>query len=215
MLISGTAEDENYVSAVTIKGVPLFMEGAQEKISFSEPLDLAQGPHTIEVEAKNLLGRTTRRNIVIHVDRQGPLITVEDLSFDAASSEKRPTLRGYVYDEAGIAKLIVNGRVVPIKRGPEVSFKEKLPHNADTVEVSAVDRLGNRTSARIDMNLSARRPKLPMLACAGSDMRGLLTSGLFSPKDTIPPRIFLKGWEDSDSQTVYMDKLYLDGHGRG
>ena len=71
VLISVAAEDENYVSLVTIKGVPLFMEGAQQQVSFSEPLELGQGLHTVEVETRNLMGRTTRRSVVIHVDRQG------------------------------------------------------------------------------------------------------------------------------------------------
>lgn len=33
-----------------------------------------------------------------------------------------------------------------------------------------------------------------------------------APKIRNPPRISLKGWADSDSETVYMDKVYLDGH---
>ena len=126
--------------------------------------------------------------------------------------KKRPTLRGYIYDEAGVAELMVNGRVVPIRKGLEVSFAEKLSLNSSTVEVVAIDRLGNRTSAQIDISLSSRGLKPLMLAYAGADMRGLLAAGLFGPKDTQSPRISLKGWADSDSQTVYMNKLYLDGH---
>ena len=212
VMISGVAEDENYVSAVTIKGVPLFMEGAQQQVSFNQPLELDQGLHTVEVEAGNLMGITTRRSIVIHVDRQGPIITVEDLSVDTNSPEKQPTLQGYIYDESGVAELIVNGRVVPIQKGLEVPFAKELPPNSDAVNVVAVDRLGNRTSAQIDIRLSSYRPKPLMLAFAGEDMKGLLLAGIFSPKDTQAPRIFLKGWADSHSQTVYTDKLYLDGH---
>ena len=210
VLISGTARDESYVSSVTIKGVPLFMEGAQQQMSFSEPLELAQGRHTVEVEARNLMGRTTKRSVVINVDRQGPVITVEDLSVDPASPEKRPTLRGFIYDEAGVSELIVNGRGIPIQKGREVSFKEKLPPNSSAVEVVAVDSLGNRTSAHVEVSISSIRRKPLMLAFAGADIRGLLVAGLFGPKDKQPPRISLKGW--ADSETVYMNKAYLDGH---
>ena len=212
VLISGTARDDNYIAAITVKGASLFMEGTQQQVSFSTPLELGQGRHMIEVEAKNLMGKTTRRSVVIHVDRQGPIITVEDLSVDAASPEKRSTLQGYIYDEAGVTELIINGTVVPIHKGLEVSFVQELPFNSGVVEVVAVDRLGNRTTAQIDITLSSYRPKPLMLAFAGADLSGLLVAGLFGPKDTQAPRISLKGWADSDSQTVYINKLYLDGH---
>ena len=146
------------------------------------------------------------------MDRQGPIITVEDLSVDTDSPEKQPTLRGSIYDEAGVAELLVNGRVVPIKKGLEVPFAEELPLNSGAVDVVAVDRLGNRTSAQIDIRLSSCRPKPLMLAFAGEDMKGLLLAGLFGSKDTQAPKISLKGWADSHSETVYTDKLYLDGH---
>ena len=210
VLISGNARDENYISTITIKGVPLFMEGAQKRMSFREPLELDQGRHTVEVEAGNLIGRTTKRSFVIHVDRQGPVITVEDLMVDPASPEKQATLQGSIYDEAGVSKLIVNGRVIPIRKGLEVPFTQKLPPNSSAVLVVAVDRLGNRTSAQIDLSLFSRGPKPLMLACAGADMRGFRLAGIFSAKDQEPPRISLKGW--SDEETVYMDRVYLDGH---
>ena len=60
VLISGAAQDDNYLSVVTIKGVPLFMEGAQQQVSFNQPLELDQGLHTVEVEAKNLMGITNK-----------------------------------------------------------------------------------------------------------------------------------------------------------
>ena len=49
-----------------------------------------------------------------------------------------------------------------------------------------------------------------MLAYAGTDVSGLLVAGIFGAKDNLPPRISLKGWDDV--QTVYLDKIYLDGH---
>jgi len=212
VLISGTAEDDHYVSTVKIRGVSLFMEAAQQQMSFREPLDLAQGRHRVEVEARNLMGKTSRRNVIIHVDREGPVITIEDLNVDSAAPGQPATMRGFIYDEAGVAELIINGRVVPIQKGLEVPFAEKLPPNSSAVEVVAVDSLGNRTSAHVDVSISSIRRKPLMLACAGADMRWLLVAGLFGPKDTQPPRISLKGWADSDSETVYMDKVYLDGH---
>ncbi|MFO7985902.1 MAG: CsgG/HfaB family protein [Desulfatiglandaceae bacterium] len=211
VVISGTVRDKHFVSAVTIKGQPLFMEGAKQVISFREPLELVQGSHTVEVEAANLLGKTSKRSVVIHVDRQGPIITVEGLISDPYTPKQGPMLRGSIYDEAGVAQLMVNGRAVPIQRSQEVHFDEELPPGFGAVEVVAVDSLGNRTSAYVDSDISSFRRKPLMIACADPQTRGLLVAGLFSPKDTEPPRISLKGWADSDVEAVYMDKLFLDG----
>ena len=101
VIISGTAEDDHLVSGVKIRGVPLFMEAAQQRIAFRESLDLAQGEHTVLVEVKNLLGRSTNRSVVIHVDREGPLITVEDMNVNTVASGRPSTIRGFIYDAAG------------------------------------------------------------------------------------------------------------------
>lgn len=42
VIISGVAEDENYVSAISIRGVPLFLEGSKKSISFKQSLNLPQ-----------------------------------------------------------------------------------------------------------------------------------------------------------------------------
>ena len=52
VILSGVAEDEHYVSDITIGAAPLFMEGSEKRISFREALNLSQGSHYIEVKAE-------------------------------------------------------------------------------------------------------------------------------------------------------------------
>ncbi len=210
VLISGTAQDESYLSAVTIEGVPLFMEGAQQQISFSEPLKLAQGHHTVEVEARNLMGKVSRRKILFHVDREGPIITVEELTSGPDVPGQAYLIQGSVYDESGVSDLKINGEAVPIEKGGEVPFVAKPPANTNTLEVVATDRLGNQTSARIDLKIPSAKVDPIMLASSDSNLKCFFLSGLFGSKDIQPPEISFKGW--TDSQTVFMDKVYLDGH---
>ena len=210
VIISGTAEDDHLVSGVKIRGVPFFMEAAQQRIAFRESLDLAQGEHTVEVEVKNLLGRTTNRSVVIHVDREGPIITVEEMNVNTVALGRPSTIRGFIYDAAGVSELFVNGRAVTVRKGLEVPFEEELPPDVGTVLLEAVDKLGNKTSAQVDVSATSMKQKPLMLAYAGTDVSGLLVAGIFGAKDTLPPRISLKGWDDA--QTVYLDKIYLDGH---
>ena len=149
VVISGLAEDEQYVAAIRIRGVPLFLEGSKKRIPFSEPLVLAQGPHTIEVEARNLLGKATKRQVVIHVDRQGPLVTIDELRIDEIAAEKKIVLSGFLYDEAGVSEVLINNMEIPIRPGVEVPFRKNLTVDTSVLELVARDRLGNQTSASI------------------------------------------------------------------
>ena len=210
VLISGTAEDQNFVSAVTIQGAPLYLEGSKRQVSFKEDLSIDQGPHTIEVVAQNLTGKTSRRHVLIHVDREGPLIILEDVYADPNGPGGLVTIKGSAYDEAGITHLTLNGAQIPIKGRREVSFSKELPTHLSDVDLVAVDRLGNRTSAHIELNAPSTRRTPLMVACREIAGSRLLMADLFGPKDTRPPEISINGW--TDSQSVYLKKIYLDGH---
>jgi len=212
VVLSGVAEDEHYVAGITIRGEPVFLEGSQKRILFKELLDLSQGRHTIEVVAWNLLGKITKRQAVIHVDREGPIVTFDELRFDRVAPRKEVRISGSVYDEAGVAHLSINGQPIPIPEGVDVPFAHKLAIEIDSLELVARDRLGSQTSASIPLGpgSSSRLPVL--LACTDSDVRGLggyFVAGLFGPRDTRPPRIRLKGWVDR--QTVFLEKVYIEG----
>jgi TolB-like protein len=212
VIISGIAEDERYVSHITINRVPLFLETSQKRISFKETLPLPQGIHTVEVVAKNLPGKVTKRQVVIHVDRQGPLITLEDLIFDQSAPQRAVTIHGSVYDEAGVARLSINGQTIPIQKGVEVFFTKSLTIDKGDLELVAQDGLGNQTIAKIPMTSPpVSRPSL-MFAFAGSNWGDLLLARVFGQKDERPPMITLRGW--TTFQKVFLEKVYIEGEAR-
>lgn len=233
VILSGVAEDEQYVSGITISGVLLFLDGSQKRIPFKESLVLSQGKHTIEVEAKNLLEKVTKRRVVIHVDREGPMITLDEIRFDETLPRPAITISGSIYDEAGVSELRINGRSIPVQEEKEFFFSERFIADKNDFELVTKDRLGNQTSADIPIfnqqstinNQQSEQSKICnphsqnlsffqstirlLLACADSDFTGYLVAGLFGPRDTRPPRIKLKGW--TDTQTVFLEKIYLEG----
>ncbi len=209
VVLSGLAEDENYVAGISIMGVPLFIEGSEKSISFEEPLDLSQGRHLIEVEANNLLGQIAREQVVIHVDRTGPLVAIDEVRIDRVTPTQEVGIAGLIYDEAGVLGLSINGRPISIQKGVEVPFSAKLPVDTDRLALIARDRLGNQTSAQMSLpSISASKTPL-LLACADMDKTAHLLAGLFGSEDTRPPRIQLKDW--TESQTVFMEKAYIEG----
>ena len=149
--ISGMAEDDHYISQISFNNRPLLIEGSRKSVSFEESLQLTQGRHVIEVVAENLLGKVTRRQIVIHVDREGPMITLEELKFNQEDQGKGYTIQGSIFDEAGVSQLSINGRSIAIQEGMEVFFTENMTILRGALVLEAYDRLGNRTSANIPM----------------------------------------------------------------
>jgi len=209
VVISGVAEDEHYISEIIINKAPLFLEVSRKRIPFRETLRLPQGRNVIQVKAKNLLDKITEQQVVIHVDREGPLVTIDKLQFDEDGTSKEVRIYGSIFDEAGVSELNINGKSITIQKGVEVSFNKKLTINADCLRLMASDRLGNQTTARIPLSSVSISRKSALLACSDPTVVINVVAGLFGTKDTIPPNIKLRGW--TDSQTVFLKKVYIDG----
>lgn len=206
VIVSGTAEDEGYVASVSVKGRPIFLEGSQKSVPFREPLSLSQGAHLIMVEARNLLGKSANRRVLVHVDREGPTFSLDSIEEGPAGGVE---ISGSAYDEAGVAELIVDGKPVSIRSDIEVPFTLSLPSRRGEIELLARDRLGNETSAKFPVDPAASARPSVHLALAGDGPASAMLAAFFGGKDQRPPDIKLKGW--TDSQTVFMEKAYLEG----
>jgi hypothetical protein len=137
---------------------------------------------------------------------------LDEPHFDRSGPGGKITISGSAYDAAGVSDLRINGQPVLTQKGTEVLFTARLNKDADTLELVASDRLGNRTSARMPFfNPQSRLPVL--LACADSNLKGHFLAGLFGPEDKGPPVIRLKGW--TDKQTVFLKKVYIEGRVSG
>ncbi|MFC1799193.1 CsgG/HfaB family protein [Thermodesulfobacteriota bacterium] len=214
VILSGVAEDDKYVAAVKIAGIPVFLEGSSKEVAFERDLKLDRGRHEVVVEARNLLGKSTQRRLVFHVDREGPVITLEGVQRsekDTSVGGNTYIVTGSAYDESHVHEVTINGIRIPVERGEEAVFKQTVPSGRD-LELVARDRLGNQTTAVIPAAfiLSGQRSRL--LASAGISDTSFLLAGLFGPKDKQAPDIQLKGW--TDKQTVFLEKVYIEGQAR-
>lgn len=208
-VVSGEARDSAFVAGLTIHGQPVFLEGAAERVSFRESLDLPQGDHRVVVAAVNLLGGMARREVVIHVDREGPLIRLASVEEHPGETAREVRIEGSLFDRAGVASLVVEGVDRPISPGVEASFRVRLQPKGDQIVLVARDRLGNRTSAALSLHAAAASRAPLRLAATRIPPGMLLAAGLFGSRDDRPPVIGLKDW--TDRQTVYMKSAYLEG----
>jgi hypothetical protein len=207
--LSGHVRDPNFVARVTVNGIPIFMEGAMDRLDFEQQLRLSQGRHSVTVTAANLAERTISRKVHICVDRQGPWLVVEHIAV-----QKNHTLfQGMLFDEAGTASVAVNHTLIPITPGRQTALSFKLPADQPSLTIEARDRLGNTTTVRLaSYQWQGMRTSAPLLAGL---QNGPALAGLFSARDTSPPLIRIPDWDAS--QTVYLDQVVLTGsvHDKG
>jgi len=215
VIVAGVANDNHYISGITIGKIPLFLEGSRKRVDFRKTLSLSQGRHVVEVAATNLLGRVAKQNVTIHVDRVGPTISIAEIQHEPEHPIKGIMISGSVYDDSGVSELSIGGRLVSFQGQTEAIFNERVIPVKSELALIARDRLGNRTSARIpidnsNIQNSTFKIQHPIwLACANNNIGDFYLAGLFGPKDTRAPRISLKGW--TDTQTVFLEKIYLEG----
>ncbi len=209
VVVSGVVASESFISAIAVDGAPLFLEGAVKRAPFRERLKLPRGRSVVVVEAETLLGDSARRRVIIHVDREGPMITLERAPPDPTSISNEMAVQLFVYDPAGVSEVWIDDARTPAPGAVEVSLTHTLPREADALAILARDRLGNETSARIPLARESGLRSSLLLAGLDSETDGGPLAALFGPDDAGPPEIRLKGW--SETQEVYLDTAYLEG----
>lgn len=167
VIISGMAEDRQYVSEILLEGEPIFTGASGQRVPFEKALTLPEGEHRIEITARNLSGRTAKRELIIHVDRSGPIITLTTFDPDVG-------MEGMLYDESGEISLFMNSEAVPISKGREADFSVPVRSGTGPIRLLAADRLGNETDAVIDADtldkLRGRFAPAGLLAGRASDI---------------------------------------------
>ena len=209
VVIRGMVSDNNYIDVVMVDGKAVYLEGARQTVAFHQTLDLAQGSHLIRIRVGSLSGLSSRKDINIHVDRQGPIVVVQAGETVKDGPREYRVLVGRVMDPSGVASLLVNRTPVNIPAGTDLPFHVNLDEKTVVVGFSAEDRLGNTTRIHFDLNEGAgvSHAPQPILLASSGPMISLV--GLIRKPDPHAPSIQLKGW--TASQIVYMDKVVIEG----
>ena len=212
VMVSGIAEDEQYISEIIVDGIPIQIEFSGRKISFEEILVLNEGKHDIDIIARNLMGGQEKRQITIYADRSGPTIILTET--DPAAGVK-----GYLYDESGEISLTVNGEKKIVVQGKESPFSLAPESGQKSIVLLAEDKLGNQTEANIHPEMireSAQRMNLRVMLAQHSpsivtDGAGFMITGL-NPQNP-GPEIILN--ESLDQNPVFEEMIALQGQVRG
>ncbi len=235
--LKGKAEDDFYVSAVSVNSVPLLIELANKSIHLEQELPLKRGINAIKIKASDLTGKITEEMIKIHVDREGPVIIVED----QITSDRKVVVSGYLTDRTGITSFLINDKIIPLthaddnieilasgESGQEIKFRQEIevPEDMEKIIFKVTDSASNVTTGEVihasyDYSRENHTPQSVLnnkilLASSGPvhpgiirDQYALIGSGLRKLTDNIPPIIYLR--DLVDFQTVYTDSFFLEG----
>jgi hypothetical protein len=193
IVISGIAEDEQYVSEITVNKRPVFMEASGQSVAFHKEMLLAEGKHRIDISAKNLLGGVAERRLVLRVDRTGPVISIT-----AADADKG--IQGMLYDESGEMFLSTDGKDIPIPKGKRVPFSIATESGTAHKLLSAKDKLGNETQAEVRIEA----PSEENLLIADAGLNIFATEVKSAALKIIPD-----GWRDRER--VFLEQIHIKG----
>ncbi len=148
--LRGHVTDDAYVSAISINNKPYLVELAEPQVAFEREVKLADGTNTIDLVAVDLTGKPTRRQLTVHLDREGPLVSL----IQTQVTGKQIRIAGHVFDNSRITRLVLAGRAIPVRPETSWEFHETLSlsghHSAVPFEVE--DAAGNITQGHIDIS---------------------------------------------------------------
>ncbi len=228
--VKGTVRDDQYASGISVNGrsVPVFL--AEKELPFSMELSLSPGSNRVKFVARDLLGKETSREMLIMVDRAGPVVFLDPLRSVDRPGGAHLLVAGEVRDALGLARVTINGTPVAGLSGKSHQFEEflDLPSHQKTVAIEAEDPAGNVTRAVL---LVAKEPipqktadlRLAFMDQVVTDVLPLFlavkageAAGEGSPAEKRGPDLSLADLsihlkDMADELTVYYDNLYVEG----
>ena len=227
--VAGYVEDDTYVSGIAVDGQALFIELAEPRMPFTQEVELHDGLNTIDIVAVDLLGQQAQQRLTVHVDRQGPLVSVERVELLGAPSQQQARVQGFLADRSRIQRFVLAGNSVSLQPGTDWAFHQEVPVAPGTASLpfEVEDAAGNVTRGKIALTPPSHRPPgtrqgtlaLPTFPRWAFLYPGTVLADLVALRsvpiqmaqrsDREPPVIKLARLEDRE--TVYDDAIYLEG----
>jgi TolB-like protein len=164
--IEGEAVDDYFVSSLEVDLIPLPLELSARKVSFKKELPLTRGMNEISIKASDLTGKTIEKILKIDVDREGPIVIIDDLEIikEQKTAGRKVIVSGSLSDRTGIASFSINDRKIPVAQklaearnytpdssSYEMEFRQTIDisDEIDSVVLKAEDAAENSTIGKI------------------------------------------------------------------
>ncbi len=208
--IRGMARDDTFVRQITVNRKKIRTDVSAQEIPFYMEVPVSPGKNSIPVTVTDLTGKKTQTEVVVYVDRTGPLISL-DTAFEDDPGSGAIVLKGYAYDDSGLAEVTVNDRKLTYNGEKKVRIQEKIQLRSGQTEldIRVRDMPGNVTSAKTGLsegskvagNLLAENAAFEKTARSDRPVRILALA--------TPPVITLHN--EMTERTTYLDHAVMDG----
>jgi Curli production assembly/transport component CsgG len=186
---------------------------------------LRDGANAIDVVADDLVGQQTRARRTVHLDRHGPLLSLEQVEVAGTPPQQRVRVQGLLTDQNRITRFMLAGKTVSSQPGRAWEVREEisLTDGEEFVAFEAEDAAGNVTHGQIALRAPVDTPagtrqgmrlRHPLLRW--TSLRSLpLPLGEGTPvqvaqhRDHHAPVIKLMGLGEQESTVD--DSIYLEG----
>ena len=140
-----------YVSALMVNRQAQFVELAEPRLTFTQEVELHDGANAIDVVADDLVGQQTRARRTVHLDRHGPLLSLEQVEVAGTPPQQRVRVQGLLTDQSRITRFMLAGKTVSSQPGRAWEVREEIPLTGgeEFVAFEAEDAAGNVTHGQI------------------------------------------------------------------
>jgi hypothetical protein len=231
VLVEGQVTDDTYVSAIAINGAKQFMELATPRQTFQQQLPLQDGANTIDIVAVDLVGKSTRQQLTVTLDRHGPVLSLERVERRGTPPHQRVRLHAWLSDSSKVVRFALAGRQIPLSPEQDYAIHEDIPFPSGMIGLpfEAEDAAGNTTRGTIALEPDAFVPvrdgqtiSPATIRWAALDVAPVIADLAFAQtppawmaqqRTLPPPSITLT---DLPAQPItYYDTVYLEGHATG
>jgi len=208
--IAGIAKDDQFVSNITIKGKRVRVDLSNKEIPFYMKVPILPGTNKIPIIVTDLLGKISRKKVIIESDRVGPIVMIENPQKSVYANTIR--INVCTFDDFGIAELIINGEKT-IYDGRKL-FKIKrdvfLKPGKEYLNIDVKDRAGNITSVK--KRISKQKKISYLLAQNNSNSSRIMSDFSYQlvSNDNVPPEIWLKH-PPNENLSTYNERVFING----
>jgi hypothetical protein len=158
--VAGQVEDNTYVAAIAVNGRDHFIDLAEPRLPFTHEVALRDGANRIHIVAGDLVGHQASQQVTVHLDRQGPLLSLDDIRMLGAPPQQRIRVEGLVADYSRITRFVLAGRSIALQTGREWRFVHEVPLSAgmEFISFEVEDEVGNVTRGNIAIEPLADAP---------------------------------------------------------
>ncbi len=207
VLIKGNATDDIFVDTLVVDNKPVLVPKARSETEFSVEVLLNKEINRIPIVVTDLVGRTSSQEVLVEVDRQGPVFSLRKL--ETASGTGRVRLVGTFYDKYGVSSISVGGESLSISPQKQIDIDQvvSMGQGDAPVRIISVDQFGNNTVSDIDPKTKVGKTHAieDRVRVAGLGMK----PGWVQSAPRRGPKIEMLGLHDE--QKVYLEELYVDG----